>query len=204
MEHDEIKLVEIKNLRVDYPDGNSVSFADMDFYSGKKYLVKGGNGSGKSTLLKAVLSLVGTKNKSVRICLARTEYSAFLDKERLLDFLTPKEYFVIVAENYGLKKDDYVQKIKMLCSWFGKPYFSEDRLIKNHSDGNRQLIGIFASLIVNPRLLILDEPLNFLDGPAQDRLMSYLDEWQKKNKSCLIVASNSGHKNFKSYKTIIL
>lgn len=204
MENDEIKLIEIKNLCVSYPGENSLSFSDMDFYDNNKYLIKGENGSGKSTLLKAILSLVETKNKSVKIYLNRTEYSAFLDKERLLDFLTPKEYFVIVAENYGLKKDDYIHKIKMLCSLFGKSYFSGNRLIKNYSDGNKQMIGIFASLIVNPRLLIMDEPLNFLDGLAQNRLMSYLDEWQKENSSCLIVASNSYHKNFESYKKVDL
>ena len=187
----------IRDLRIRFSNNSQLEFGDMDFPSNKICVLHGVNGCGKTTLLKAIHNLIlqtsgviminGDKNSSRKI---QQSITSFFDKDEIFDFLTPIEYFNLIASNYGKKKNEISKSINYFQSKFQKQWNEEKKLIRNYSDGNIQLIGIVAAMITGPKLLLLDEPFNFLDEQTKKRFGEILCEYQKQNNSTIIMSSN--------------
>lgn len=65
------------------------------------------------------------------------------------------------------------------------------KLIKNYSAGNKQKIGIVAAMIVNPKVLLLDEPFNFLDPSSQMEMLRLLRDLNKEFGTTMILSSHN-------------
>ena len=65
------------------------------------------------------------------------------------------------------------------------------KLIVDHSNGNRQKIGIIGAMLVNPKLLILDEPFNYLDPSSQLVVAKLIREMNRDlGTTCLVSSHN--------------
>jgi ABC-2 type transport system ATP-binding protein len=64
-------------------------------------------------------------------------------------------------------------------------------LIRNLSMGNQQKVGIIGAMLSNPRLLILDEPFNFLDPSSQMAMKYLLESYNKDTQATIIVSSHN-------------
>ena len=69
--------------------------------------------------------------------------------------------------------------------------FGHKKLIRNLSAGNKQKVGIIAALFNTPKLVILDEPFNFLDPSSQNILKHVLTDYAKNNKATLLISSHN-------------
>ena len=67
----------------------------------------------------------------------------------------------------------------------------QNTLIRNLSMGNKQKVGLIAAMITRPKLLILDEPFNFLDPSSQNILKHLLEDLNKETHSTILISSHN-------------
>ncbi len=177
------KVIDVKN--VTKLIGNNLIIDDVSFSleKGKIYGLVGTNGSGKSTLLKIILGLydslgeviINGKNLRYNFNEAISDVSGIVDYVSFYDYLTAYEnvrYFsMIYGVNFGRVRE--VLDIVGLNA-------NDNRTVSKFSLGMKQRLGIAISLLKDPKILILDEPMNGLDpvGIAELRklLLSFKDK----------------------------
>lgn len=190
-------LLEIKNLTVAYGLNNKIKFNSMEIDNKKINVIYGENGCGKSSLLKAINDLIPIDSGNILIDnLVHTKKDSqrkicsFFDKERLFDFLTPKEYFELIVSNYSNKQKKLDKYYEIVENVFNRDWFNGKNSIKSYSDGNKQLIGILCAFFAEPEIIILDEPFNFLDNETKKKLANFIIDYHQKQNSLILLSSN--------------
>jgi len=190
-------MLEIKNLTVAYGLNNKIKFNSMEIDNQKINVIYGENGCGKSTLLKAINDLIPIDSGNILIDnLVHTKKDSqrkicsFFDKERLFDFLTPKEYFELIVSNYSNKPKKLEKYYEVVEKDFKRSWFHGKNSIKSYSDGNRQLIGILCAFFAEPEIILLDEPFNFLDNETKKKLADFIIDYHKEKNTMIILSSN--------------
>ncbi len=123
----------------------------------------------------------GNKKTSAR----KTGYA--IDRLPVTNF-TAEDYLLAMGAMQGLSKKDILYQTGMWFELFG---LTEDKneLIASYSKGMRQKVNIMQSLLGDPELLLLDEPLSGLDRNSQKNLIELLSAY-KKTKMTLVFASH--------------
>ena len=67
----------------------------------------------------------------------------------------------------------------------------QKKLIRNLSAGNKQKVGIMSALLRQPRLVILDEPFNFLDPTSQSVLKHMLTDYSHDSGATILLSSHN-------------
>lgn len=170
MSENEVLL--IQDLRMKYDNRYVLNGIDLEVRRGEMIGYIGPNGAGKSTTVKIMLGLVEGYTGTVRI-FGQDISDGNIDYKRrigyvpevaeLYDQLTAAEYLTFIGELYGLTYDaaDYKAKQLMDCFDMEKAYHSR---IATFSKGMRQKVLLISSLLHDPDLLFLDEPLSGLDA----------------------------------------
>lgn len=104
---------------------------------------------------------------------------SFLDSTFLIDFYTPEEFFGFIAEVYRIPADELQSRLQRFEVLMGGDILGTGKLIHDFSNGNRQKIGIIGAMLINPRILILDEPFNYLDPSSQIVLARLIREMNR-------------------------
>jgi len=142
----------------------------LELRRGKITGLLGPNGSGKSTLIKLLMGFMRPDHGRV-VVLGQDPYDnpavrarvGYVPEElALYEALTPKEFFDLVARIRRLRPEDYEERLSFLARSLGL-WDRMDDLIGSLSRGNKQKVAIIASLLHEPELLLLDEPLTGLD-----------------------------------------
>lgn len=103
----------------------------------------------------------------------------------LYDSLTAQEYLVFIGELYGLPQRKADHKARRLMAKFGLEEVYFDR-ISSYSKGMRQKVLLISSLLHNPDILFLDEPLSGLDANSVMIVKEILPRWRRKAKRFFI------------------
>jgi ABC-2 type transport system ATP-binding protein len=135
----------------------------------------GNNGAGKTTMMRLMLDLIRADRGAVTIDGKRVDLDpswkaftgSYLDSTFLVEFYTPEEFFAFIAEAYGFSGDELHHRLQAFETLMNDEILGKGKLIHDYSNGNRQKIGIIGAMLVNPRVLILDEPFNYLDPSSQ-------------------------------------
>ncbi|WP_199738129.1 ABC transporter ATP-binding protein [Falsibacillus albus] len=132
----------------------------------------GPNGAGKSTTVKIMLGLEEDYQGEIKIfgdniAKGNVDYKRRIgyvpEIAELYDNLTAQEYLTFIGEMYGLDRAEADEKALRLMRVFGldENYYSR---ISSFSKGMKQKVLIISSLLHNPDLLFLDEPIGGLDA----------------------------------------
>jgi ABC-2 type transport system ATP-binding protein len=159
----------------------------------------GNNGAGKTTLFRLILDLIKADYgyvESEGIDVSKTEdwkryTGAFIDEGFLIDYLTPEEYFYFVGKMYGLGKEEVDERLKGFERFMNGEVMGQKKLIRNFSAGNKQKVGIISAMLHQPRLLILDEPFNFLDPSSQAVIKQLLKSYNEEQGATVIISSHN-------------
>ncbi|GIP19354.1 ABC transporter ATP-binding protein [Paenibacillus montaniterrae] len=165
-------VLSIRDLRMKYDDRYVLKGIDLDVYPGQIIGYIGANGAGKSTTVKIMLGLVQGYTGEVRL-FGRDIADGDVGYKRrigyvpevaeLYDSLTAREYLTFVGELYGLDNERCDRKARRLMELFQLKDVYEAR-IASFSKGMRQKTMLVSSLLHDPDLLFLDEPLSGLDA----------------------------------------
>ena len=164
-------MIEIKNVTVKYGSFKAVDQLSLVVYPGDVFAFLGHNGAGKSSTIKCMVGIQAPSQEQILINgydivaqpkEAKMNIGFVPDHYELYEILTGREYINYVADIYGVSKQDRAERMEK----YGKLLQMQKALdspIKNYSHGMKQKTAIIASLIHNPKVWILDEPLTRLD-----------------------------------------
>ncbi|MCD8202606.1 MAG: ATP-binding cassette domain-containing protein [Prevotella sp.] len=121
----------------------------------------------------------------------KTFTGAYIDEGFLIDFLTPEEYFQFIGTVNSLSEQETNVRLEYFSQFMNGEILDTKKLIRNFSAGNKQKIGIIAAMLSNPKLLVLDEPFNFLDPTSQNCLKHILKEYSAQGDKIILLSSHN-------------
>ncbi|MED3803344.1 ABC transporter ATP-binding protein [Lysinibacillus xylanilyticus] len=166
------EILTITNLTKSYGSKEILKGIDLHVSRGEIIGYIGPNGAGKSTTVKIILGLEGDYAGDIKLFGENIGKDSNEYKRRIgyvpeiadvYDNLTGYEYLTFIGQLYGLDLEVAADKSKSLMELFGVGEAYHSR-ISSYSKGMKQKLLIVASLIHNPDLLFLDEPINGLDA----------------------------------------
>jgi ABC-2 type transport system ATP-binding protein len=192
-------ILDIINLIKKFNGVEVLNVPQLSVKEGELVGLLGNNGAGKTTLFRLCLDLLKAETGSVSINnqnvshseLWKTDTSAFIDERFLIDFLTAEEYFYFIGDLYGLNKQDVDTVLKDFIPFMGKEILNQKKYIDKFSKGNKQKIGVIGAMLVRPKLLVLDEPFNFLDPSSQIIMKKLLQEYNQKYNTTVLLSSHN-------------
>jgi zinc transport system ATP-binding protein len=189
-----LKVVEINNLTVQYPDVKALDDVSLVVNQGDFLGIIGPNGAGKSTLFASMLGL-NTKYKGT-IKFFDEDIKKSKNYLKQLGYVPQKPIFeknfpVTVTDvvRMGLRKESDENKIDKILQqlWIHE---LRERRIGELSGGQQQRVFIAKALVNNPKILILDEPVTGIDQQSIDLFYSILRELNSKQKITIIWSSH--------------
>ena len=194
-------LLSLKNVDITFGKGDNavraVKNASFDIYKGETFSLVGESGSGKTTIGRAVIRVnpcaAGEiQYKGVRIS-GKTKHSldrevirniqmVFQDPAASLNERATVDY--IVSEglyNFHLYKneEDRMQKVQNMIEEVGLLPEHLTRYPHEFSGGQRQRIGLARAMVMEPELVIADEPISALDVSIRAQVLNLLKKFQK-------------------------
>lgn len=193
-------MIHFRQVRKKYPaSGEVLNIEALEIEAGQCLGLLGNNGAGKSTFFKALLDLVPLDTGTITIKEEpvvgndrwKSEVGSFLDTSFLIPFLRPEEYFEFVGRTYGLSIAGVRQRLPRFASFFREEILGRGRYIRDLSKGNQAKVGIAAALLVEPQILILDEPFAHLDPSSRMELNRLLRTFQKEQEATILLSSHN-------------
>ena len=192
-------MIKIDNLTKYFGENKALDIKQLQIAEGSIVGLIGNNGAGKTTMLRLILDLckansgtVLSAGKDVSKFEEWKEYTgSFLDSGYLIEFLKPEEYFTLIGELNHISKEDLQVRLSKFDAFMNGEILGKKKLIKNYSAGNKQKIGIAAAMITNPKVLLLDEPFNFLDPSSQMEMLRLLRDLNKEFGTTMILSSHN-------------
>jgi len=184
---DRERIVEVDCITHVYPDNTKVQICGLDFVvnRGERVSILGANGCGKTTLLKHLLGILIPKEGSVRVFGTDPgrEYSKIRERIGVVmqdvdeQILGPTVYddILFAPLNYGVerKKAEAMAKGVMERLNLGA---IQNKIVHYLSGGEKKKVALAGALVMEPELLILDEPFTGLDPLSKRELIHLLNE----------------------------
>ncbi|MTI71617.1 MAG: ABC transporter ATP-binding protein [Firmicutes bacterium] len=187
-------IISTNGLTKKYKNQIVVDNLNLNVKKGEIYGFLGNNGAGKTTTMKMLLGLteptsgsinlfgedIKRKNKLLKRVGSLIEYPGFYGN------LTAYENLKIFADLYGVSKP---KKIDELLEIGGLSQY-KNKLVRKFSMGMKQRLGIIRTLINDPELLILDEPINGLDPNGIKEIREFLVSLSTEKKLTIMISSH--------------
>ena len=195
-------MIQVTNLRKTYNGVTVLNIGHLEIAQGESFGLVGNNGAGKTTFFSLLLDLIEPSNGFIttnKIQVNKSEgwkpfTAAFLDETFLIGYLTPEEYFYFIGELRGRNKADVDALLKKHEDFFNGEILNKKKYLRDLSKGNQKKVGIIATLIGDPQVIILDEPFANLDPSTQFRLKKIIkDLADDKNVTILVSSHDLAH-----------
>jgi cobalt/nickel transport system ATP-binding protein len=202
-------VFELSGVYFAYPGKiSALNGIDVRINQGQKITVIGANGSGKSTFLQILNSLIFADKGEVTFCGKQLVEKAFNDDKFSLNFRrrvgfvfqnpdaqlfcpTVKEDIVFGPLQLGLEKNQVQKRLEELISALNIKHLL-DRSPHQLSIGEKRKVAIASVLIIDPEILILDEPTAGLDPLTTRQIIDFLIDGNSSGKT-IITATHDLH-----------
>jgi len=180
-------MIKINNISKCYAGKEVLSNLTINLEAGKIYGLLGKNGVGKTTLLKVITGILKPDSGEINIdgytlkenpILYKKSYGYVADQYDIFLNLTGAEYLSFILDMYDVSINKRVKNIEDLTKRLGLVQALGDR-ISTYSKGMKQKLLIIGELIHEPKILILDEPLNGLDPESIYEVKNILKNMSK-------------------------
>ncbi|TRW22647.1 ABC transporter ATP-binding protein [Flavobacterium zepuense] len=191
-------MIEVTNLRKTYNGNTVLNIEHLKINKGESFGLVGNNGAGKTTLFSLLLDLIEPTTGEVKIKEIQVNKSeawkplvaAFLDETFLIGYLTPEEYFYFIGELRNQNKATVDALLRKHEDFFNGEILNNKKYLRDLSKGNQKKVGIIATLIGNPEIIILDEPFANLDPTTQFRLKKIITDLAESGDVTILVSSH--------------
>lgn len=188
-------MLEVKNLVKTFGDYTAVDHVSFQIPDGTIMGLIGQNGAGKTTTFRLILDFLNADQGEIlwngqRIGPQEFDLIGYLPEERgLYPKVSIQDQLVYFAELRGKTRKEILPKIDEWMEKFQVKGKKTDK-VKALSKGNQQKVQLIATLIHEPKLVILDEPFSGLDPVNAELLKDGIIELKSKG-SCVIFSSHN-------------
>ena len=192
-------MIQVNNLSKTYNNGVKVlNITNLEIPKGQSFGLVGNNGAGKTTFFSLLLDLIQPstgfiKNNSIQVNTSESWKpftAAFIDESFLIGYLTAEEYFYFIGDLRGQNKADVDALLAKHEEFFNGEILQRKKYLRDLSKGNMKKVGIIATLIGNPEVVILDEPFANLDLTTVNRLKKIIKELSENPEVTVLVSSH--------------
>jgi len=161
-------MLELNNIHFSYDKNTPVlSGLNLKVEQGDFLALIGPNGSGKTTLIKLICDLLKKQKGTIKLngtdthdLNAKKEILYLPSDDILPEFLTGREYIKLMLKMYSAVMDE--RKLSQLAKYYDFES-ALDVLIEEYSNGMKKKIQLIVSMLISPKVLIIDETLNGMD-----------------------------------------
>lgn len=192
-------MIQVNTLSKTYNNGVTVlNIENLEIPKGQSFGLVGNNGAGKTTFFSLLLDLIQpTKgniiNNGIQVNTSeawKPFTAAFIDESFLIGYLTAEEYFYFIGDLRGQNKADVDALMSKHQDFFNGEILNSKKYLRDLSKGNMKKVGIIATLIGNPEVVILDEPFANLDPTTVSRLKKIIKELADNPQVTVLVSSH--------------
>lgn len=193
------KAVEFENVCFSYiqdDDNNFIENLNLTINENSYLALLGKNGSGKSTLIKLMFGIEKANKGKIKIFdMDINENTSEIYKIASLVFQNPDDQIVadtieldiaFAMENYSVPSKEMNKKIDEVLEIVGLSNKRKDK-VHSLSGGEKQRLCIASSLVLNPKILVLDEPTSMLDAENRMKVIEVLNKIHSMGTTIIIV-----------------
>ena len=187
-------VIEIENLSKDYEIGfwkkrkvRALDDLNLQVEGGQIFGFLGGNGAGKTTTIKILMSLIFPTEGSAKILgedISNTKMHAKIgycpENPYFYDYLTARELMNYFGELFGLDAQKRNRKTEELLTKVGLEEKDWNKQLRKFSKGMLQRVGLAQSLVNEPEIVFLDEPMSGLDPIGRREIRELIAEQRER------------------------
>ncbi|MBF6609445.1 MAG: ABC transporter ATP-binding protein [Flavobacterium sp.] len=191
-------MIIAENLKKTYGGTTVLNIPELHIPKGQSFGLVGNNGAGKTTFFSLLLDLIEPTTGKIRNNKIQVNTSedwkpftaAFIDESFLIGYLTAEEYFYFIGDLRGQNKADVDALLAKHTDFFNGEILNSKKYLRDLSKGNMKKVGIVATLIGKPEVVILDEPFANLDPTTVSRLKKIIRELAADPQVTVLVSSH--------------
>jgi phospholipid/cholesterol/gamma-HCH transport system ATP-binding protein len=197
-------VITIKGLQKSFDDYHVLRGIDLELYQGENLVVLGRSGTGKSVLIKIISGLLAADNGSVNVLgqdinnitekelqELRIRIGFSFQNSALYDSMTVRKNleFPLVRNRKGITRKEIDDAVESVLDAVGLSQ-TINQMPSELSGGQRKRIGIARTLILNPEIMLYDEPTAGLDPITCIEINELINEVQEKYKTSSIIITH--------------
>lgn len=188
-------VLKTHNITKKYVDQLAVNNINMTIKKGDIYGFIGRNGAGKTTLIRLITGLIHKTNGDIELFGAsgenelndaRTMIGSLIETPAFYGNMTVRENLEVSRLVRNIAGKECIDEVLKLVGL----HDTGKKKVKNFSLGMRQRLGIANALLGNPRLLVLDEPINGLDPMGIVEIRELLKKVNKEKEVTILISSH--------------
>jgi phospholipid/cholesterol/gamma-HCH transport system ATP-binding protein len=204
MEKQAHTIIDIKNLKKSFGNQKVLDGVTLQLFEKENLVVLGKSGSGKSVLIKCIVKLLRHDEGSITVgnyeltniseddlMQVRKKIGFLFQGAALYDSMTVRENltFALSRLNKEFSKNDIQNKIAEALENVGLPD-SIDKMPSELSGGMKKRIGLARTLVVNPKIILYDEPTTGLDPITSNEISHLINDTKTKFNNASIIITH--------------
>lgn len=190
--------LQLENVTKRFGDFTAVDHLSLAIEEGTMYGFLGANGAGKTTTFRMILGLLNANEGDItwngkKISYATSPEIGYLPEERgLYPKMKVEDQLIFLGRLRGMKKHDAKTALHHWLERMEIAHYANKK-VEELSKGNQQKIQVIASLMHQPKLLILDEPFSGLDPVNVEMLKNAILEFRNNGATILFSSHRMDH-----------
>jgi osmoprotectant transport system ATP-binding protein len=208
-------MIELKSVSKNFGTFIALHETDLCLDTGKTTALIGPSGCGKSTILRLIIGLLEPTTGTIEIEGQRVSASQVLALRRRIGYviqegglfahLTAAQNILLMAKHLKRPLGEMHTRLGELCELTHFPENALTRYPVELSGGQRQRVSLMRALMLQPSVLLLDEPLGALDPMVRARLQDDLKEiFQRLQQTILLVTHDMAEAGFLANRIVLL
>ena len=195
-------MIKFNKVTKTYGDVTALKDVSFEVKDGEFVFLMGPSGAGKTTILKLILKEILPNSGEIKV--GGTDVAKILEKElplfrqkigcvfqdfKLLNERTVEENIEIALAVLGISESKWKERVEKVLKMVGLE--SRKSLFPSQlSGGEIQRVSLARALVVNPEIILADEPTGNLDWEKADEIMEVLEKINKEGKTVIVATHN--------------